>query len=84
MANAEDRITIEGDNEATAYPWWAIVQPEKKGTAAIGAGPFFSRKSAQDYLEGHRYRYSKKAYVYCFSGNQSPEYRAKVVLNGKR
>jgi hypothetical protein len=85
VANADqDRITIEGDNEITAYPWWAIVQPERKGDSAIGAGPFFSRKSAQEYLDGHRYRYTKKAFVFCFSGHASPDYRERVVLNGKR
>lgn len=85
MANADqDRITIEGENEATAYPWWAIVIPNRMGPDAIGAGPFYSRKAAQDHLDSCRYRYTKAAYVYCFSGHASPDYKARVVLNGKR
>ena len=23
----DDSVTLEGDNEGTAYPWWAIVDP---------------------------------------------------------
>jgi hypothetical protein len=86
MANADqDRITIEGDNEATALPWWAIVIPNNKmGSDAIAAGPFFSRSSAQAHLTSCPHRYIKAAYVYCFSGHASRDYRERVVLNGKR
>jgi hypothetical protein len=85
MANADqDRITVEGDNEATAYPWWAIVIPNRMGPNAIAAGPFFSRDSAQAHLTSCPHRYSKSAYVYCFSGHASRDYKERVVLNGKR
>jgi hypothetical protein len=77
-----NRITTDGDNEITAYPWWAIINPERRGTAAVGSGPFFSRASAEEYLANHRYRYSKKAYVYCFSGRDAPDYR-EAINNGK-
>lgn len=38
-------------------------------------GPFFSREDAENYLDSRRYNYSKKAYVYCFSGYHSKKYK---------
>jgi len=72
--------------EGTAYPWWAIICPNRihnvkdiEHRIAVAAssvvGPFFSRESAQGYLDGHRYRYGDDAVVYCMSGHESPDWR---------
>lgn len=71
--------------EATAYPWWAIVDPRQvmrlsgghglARTAGAITGLFFSREAAQDYLDSHRYNYGPHAAVWCFSGHASREYR---------
>lgn len=62
-------------NESTAYPVWGIVRKAGFGHHAWLAGPYFSRASATEYLESHRYRYGEKAFVFCFSGHDSPGYR---------
>jgi hypothetical protein len=66
-------------NEATSYPFWCIVT--KAGAAGGGryvlqAGPWFSREKAQDEITSHSYRYPKSAFVYCFSGHMSSDYKA--------
>lgn len=38
-------------------------------------GPFLSRETAEAYLEGTKYNFSKEAKVYCFSGYESEEWR---------
>jgi len=72
------------NNEATAYPWWCIIDPPSgrivgkrdHGLIAFALdGPFFSRGSAQDYLDSHRYNYSERAVVWCHSGHKSREWR---------
>jgi len=72
--------------EATAYPWWLILDPGKmwegnaEGIASMVTGPFFSRESAEAYMKSHQYHYkrhggySDKAVVYCHTGHKSPEY----------
>jgi hypothetical protein len=85
--NADDQITVSGDNESTAFPWWAIVDP-RLGTitkhecvhavASMITGPFFSRESAERALASGRYNYGKHAAVYCFSGHKSWDYRERV------
>ncbi|MGE3705686.1 MAG: hypothetical protein AB7I13_10470 [Vicinamibacterales bacterium] len=62
------------DNEATSFPWWAITTRALHGET-VHAGPYFSRESAEAYMEAHRYRYPKSARVFCFSGHESPAYR---------
>lgn len=76
------KITLErsDDCEATAYPWWMILDPGHMwgGTindvAAMVTGPFFSRASAEAHLKARRHAYSKKAAVYCHTGHHSVEY----------
>jgi len=79
MRTAKEIVFSYGDqNDITAHPWWAIVQRveigKMTGNYAVLAGPFFSRKAAQEKLERRRYHYGKKAIVYCFSGHDSPDY----------
>lgn len=82
-----DRITTSGDNEATSYPWWAIVNPRPglcRAEHLLGhfasaiTGPFFSREAAEEVLRTRRYRFGKHAAVYCFSGHMSPDYTQRV------
>jgi hypothetical protein len=74
--------TLRGaDNEGTAEPWWAIVDPRQAfkcnphEIASMITGPFFSRKDATDFLKATRYNFGKYAVVYCFSGYYSKKYR---------
>lgn len=87
-----NRIETTGDNEATAYPWWAIVDPRHGLVSARASvdhvasqitGPFFSRASAEQTLSERRYRFGKHAKVYCFSGHMSPDYRQALVGGAK-
>ena len=66
--------------EATAFPWWAIVDPSHAWTdeadnASLHAvahcitGVFFSREAAQQYLDAKSYSFSEQARVYCLSGH---------------
>jgi hypothetical protein len=84
-------IEVSEDNEATAYPWWAIVDPIQNfqtgrqgvnNVAHMITGPYFSRKSAEDYLRMKRHRFGKSAAVWCFSGHQSWDY-VDAFENGK-
>lgn len=77
-------IHIEGDNEATSYPWWIIIDPRQQlvpardmihHVASQVTGPFFSRQEAQEYLDNHRYNYGKHVGVYCMSGHKSASFR---------
>lgn len=73
--------------EATAFPWWAIICPDRLSgytklvqrvssiTSAV-IGPFFSRESATACLEDYRSRYGTNAVVCCMSGYESPDWRA--------
>ena len=65
----------------TSAPYWLIIKPVKMGkndaeiaSQVICAGVFFSRESAQKYLDGRRYEYGNNAFVYGFSGCRSVEY----------
>lgn len=73
------------DAEATAYPWWAIINPRQnmalgdRGVQAVAdmvAGPFFDRAEAQAALDEAPHRYSRHAKVYCMSGHRSPSWKA--------
>lgn len=68
-------VMASPDNEATAYPWWAIVQRAGFGRFATLAGPFFSRDSAERQRQARIYEYGQKSLVYCFSGHESRDYR---------
>lgn len=63
------------ENEGTAHPWWAVINPHRKGPQAIIAGPFFSRERAEQYREARLYEHGPKAIVYCFSGHASWHYK---------
>lgn len=74
-------VDVTGDNEATAYPWWAIVDPAQNMRADLAhaagqiTGPFFSRAEAEGFLKATRYNFGKRAKVWCFSGTYSHQYR---------
>lgn len=86
-----NKITTSKDNEATAYPFWAIVDPQQNfninpqgvhNIASMITGIWFSRESAEEHLKQRHYHFSKNAKVYCFSGYYSNEY-SEAVKNGK-
>lgn len=62
------------ENDATEHPWWAVVKRNRYGEHAILAGPFFSRKRAEEHLRARDYEYGK-AIIYCFSGHYSQHFR---------
>ena len=74
------RTLKNADNEATAAPFWAIVDPSQNMSCDIYAaayqftGIFFDRESATRYFNQHRHNYGEKANVFCFSGHASAEY----------
>jgi len=77
------QIDVSEKNEATAYPWWAILNPRMGGMSAHNisstiTGPFFSRESAEEYLQAKSHRFSPKAEVWCLSGHESRHYRAAI------
>ncbi len=72
-------------NEATAYPYWLIIDPARVPlcnyklrshyiSAAI-TGPFFSRETATEYLVAASHHYSKHAIVFCASGHASADWK---------
>lgn len=63
------------ENDGTAYPFWAIVTKAGLGGHVFHAGPWFSRASADLHLTNKKHRYPKTAFVYCFSGHMSWDYR---------
>lgn len=83
-------VDVTGDNEATAYPWWAIVDPAQNMRADLAhaagqiTGPFFSRDEAEGFLKATRYNFSKRAKVWCFSGTYSYQYREAFRAAEKR
>ena len=71
------------NNEGTSSPWWMIIDPRQSMStkkeachdiAAMITGPFFSRASAQAFLDATRYNFGPNAVVYCASGCYSREY----------
>ena len=80
-------LEISEKNEGTSDPWWIIIDPKQNfntddnGLYAIAGmitGPFFSRESAQEFLDRTRYNFSKNAHVYCHSGYYSDEYKEAI------
>ena len=69
------------DTEATRAPFWIIIDPRQMmrpdvyRVASMVSGIFFSRDSAQSYLNANPHHYSKAARVYCHSGHFSYDYR---------
>jgi hypothetical protein len=61
-------------NDGTSDPWWAIVTKTKRVQYIVHAGPFFSRQSARRELDGRRYYYGDKAFVYCFSAHANRDW----------
>ena len=81
MNALRELILQHGDKtEATSYPFWAIVLNGLHGKQLVSNGFWFSREAAEAELKANKHRYSKSAYVYCFSGHQSPHVRALYVL----
>ncbi len=79
-------LEISTHNEGTSAPWWMIIDPRQlmrldeeacHAVAGMVTGPFFSRASAQQYLDVKKHRYSKRAVVFCHSGYDSWDYREK-------
>lgn len=83
------KITLEvsTETESTSSPWWTIIDPKQNlrvdtstdnqplhDIASMITGPFFSRKEAEDYLQGAKHHFSKNAKVFCHSGNYSRQY----------
>jgi hypothetical protein len=75
-------LEVSEETEGTAYPWWFICDPcqNMRMDLAVAAmsirGPFFSREEAEAQLEATRYRFSKRAAVWCASGYDSRSYKA--------
>lgn len=74
-------VSLSKNCEMTTYPWWGIINPEQIMTnkepdpiAARITGPFFSRESAEAFLQKTRYNFSKYAVVWCFSGCYSEDW----------
>ncbi|MGC4033655.1 MAG: hypothetical protein QM754_18375 [Tepidisphaeraceae bacterium] len=77
-AEALSKVVSYKDNEATSYPWWAIVSTGSFGRPVIWAGPWFSREAATAYLNAKHYNFPKSVHVFCFSGHESGDFRALV------
>ena len=73
-------INVSEKNEATASPYWLILNPWQNMACDIYnlagqiTGPFFSREEAEDQLQRTRYNYGKGAVVFCMSGCYSGQY----------
>lgn len=71
-------------NEATAYPYWIIIDPAKVPLcnyktkahyiSSAVTGPFFSREAGEDYLKYKSHHFSKHAIVFCASGHASEDW----------
>lgn len=77
-------IDVSEENEATAYPYWMIIDPRQnfntndKGlynVAGMISGPFFSRQEAETTLKQRRHHFTKNAKVFCCSGHNTVAYR---------
>lgn len=83
-------IKISDKNEGTSAPYWIIIDPKQNfsvgeqgiyNIAFMFSGVFFSRESAQAWLDCQKHNYSKHARVYCHSGHYSTEWR-EAIENG--
>ena len=83
-------ILIPEKREATAYPYWIIIDPKVVSLSTYRArvhqiaasitGPFFSREAATSHMEGRRYHFSPHAVVFCASGHGSNDWKSLVHL----
>ena len=74
-------------NEATAYPWWAIVRKGSFGRYIMLVGPFFSREEAEAQRKRRIYDYGEKSFVFCYSGHESSQYvelRKRAAIDAAR
>ena len=76
-------MKISDKNEGTAYPFWIIIDPRQNfkvnsdgiyNIASMITGVWFSRESAQEFLDRTRYNFSEHARVYCHSGTYSNDW----------
>ena len=71
MTLAEVVLSHGDNNEATAVPYWGIVQYTRSKRVVMLAGVWFNREDAEAYLKAKAYNFPKSAVVYCFSGHYS-------------
>jgi hypothetical protein len=80
-------LEVSEDNEATASPWWLVIDPEQNFlTDTEGAchvanmihGPFFSRAEGEQWRLENRHNLSPQAIVYCHSAPRGSQYYSKV------
>ena len=85
VKNIKIELEVSKENEGTESPWWIIIDPRQNfntndnglyAVASMITGPFFSRESAQEFLDRTHYNFSKNAKVYCHSGYYSDEYKS--------
>jgi len=82
--NMKIELEVSEDNEATDSPYWLILEPQQNMILSINmlagqiTGPFFSRKSAQNFLDRTRYNFTSRALVYCCSGYNSQQYKEAI------
>lgn len=69
------KIAAEGV-EATAFPFFGIIDGRRLPDLVWIAGPWFSREAAKGHLRRKSHRYPPSAIVYCFSGHMSGDWRA--------
>ena len=73
-------IEVSDINEATASPWWMILDPKQNMTCDVYhlasqiTGPFFSREEGELILKQRRHHYSDRARVFCASGCYTHQY----------
>ena len=79
-------IRVSTESESTSYPWWVIIDPSQNMRCSVHnaasqiTGPFFSRESAQKFLDATRYNFTKRAVVYCLSGTHSMEWENAIDI----
>ena len=80
-------IDISEDVEATASPYWLILDPKQNmgcdiyQLASQITGPFFSREEAELVLKRRSHHYSDRARVFCHSGCYTYQYDKKCREN---
>ena len=63
------------DTEMTNCPYWAIVTGAG-GSRNLVQGIWFSRETAELALKNQAHNLPEKAYVYCYSGGNSNDYKS--------
>ncbi len=75
LDKAREIVFSYTDNEITSHPWWAVMRNSGRGSAAVIAGPFFSRERAEQYRQARLHEHGKATHVFCFAGHYSRHYR---------